>query len=305
MTFHRTPYWTPETLASVGAPMTELLHTPATARQAPPLVLGLVANYDAEQIAPFVMSLRATGYDGDVVLLTSDLKSDARVLLAQTGVETVAFDPARHAPYHIQNARWFVYLDYLTQRLRDGSMPSQVLFTDVRDVVFQADPFNGVGGGLNVFHENDRSRLGECPVNRRWLRTCFGDHVALELASFGITCSGTVMGDAVPALRYLIEMWNVMSLLSDAAATTVADQAVHNFVVHRKLIESLRHWRNGDHVYTLHHVSREGWSIDGNGAIRTPDGFRCPIVHQYDRHPELAEAIRQLYTPRVAKMNAA
>jgi hypothetical protein len=180
-------------------------------------------------------------------------------------------------------------------RLRAGSLPRQIMFTDVRDVVFQDDPFAGREGGLEIFYENDQPRLGQCAVNSKWLRTCFGDLVARELAPFNISCSGTVIGDGSSALQYLIQMWNVLSLLSDEAAASIADQAVHNFVVHRGLVDGVRHRRNGDHIYTLHYVGQQAVLIDGEGAICTPDGDRCPVVHQYDRHPALAEAMRVKY----------
>lgn len=298
---HRTwrrPYWTRETIVSNGAAFARMQHAPSDLTLAPSLVLGLVANYSAEQLAPFVMSLRASGYSGQVVFLTSNLSDDTHAFLKDAGVETLSFEPARHAPYHIQNARWFFYLDYLMERLRAGALPRQIMFTDVRDVVFQDDPFRGREGGLEIFYENDQPRLGQCAVNAKWLRTCFGEHVAQELAGFNISCSGTVIGDGPSALHYLIQMWNVLALLSDAAAASIADQAVHNFVVHRGLVEGVRHRRNGDHIYTLHYVGQQAVLIDGSGAVCAPDGGASPIVHQYDRHPVLADLFRAKYPLR-------
>jgi hypothetical protein len=290
----RRPYWTPATLAQNGPAFARMQDAPATAL-APPLILGLVANYAAAQLAPFVKSLRASAYAGQVVFLTSNLSKDTHAFLKDAGVETLSFEPALYAPYHVQNARWFFYLDYLMSRLRNGSLPRQIMFTDVRDVVFQDDPFRGREGGLEIFYENDHPRLGQCAVNSKWLSTCFGDLVARELAPFNISCSGTVIGEGPSALQYLIQMWNVLALLSDEAAASIADQAVHNFVVHRGLVDNVRHRRNGDHIYTLHYVGQQAVLIDGDGAICAPDGGVCPVVHQYDRHPVLAEAMRAKY----------
>ncbi|MDB5545695.1 MAG: hypothetical protein JWO64_2844 [Hyphomicrobiales bacterium] len=306
---HRTwrrPFWTTGAFAQNGAAFARLQETPATTTLAPPLILGLVANYTAAQLAPFVKSLRASGYKGQVVFLTANLSDDTHAFLNDAGVEALSFDPALYAPYHIQNARWFFYLDYLMSRLRDGSLPRQIMFTDVRDVVFQDDPFRGRAGGLEIFYENDQPRLGQCAVNAKWLRTCFGELVARELAAFNISCSGTVIGDGPSALHYLIQMWNVLALLSDEAAASIADQAVHNFVVHRGLVEDVRHRRNGDHIYTLHYVGQQAVLIDGEGVICAPGDGICPVVHQYDRHPALAEAVRAKYPlqPRVEEQAA-
>ena len=282
-------------MACCGALFTEAARSPEESVKAPPLVLGMVANYDAGAIAPFLLSLRETGYAGDIVLLASNLGAGSRELLDSLSVETVSFDPTGFAPYHLQNARWFGYLEYIMKRLRTGRLPRQVLFTDVRDVVFQDDPFRGCGDGLVVFQEDQSARLGQCPVNRHWMRTCFGDHVARELGDFNVSCSGTVMGDGLHALRYLIEMWNVLALLSDTAAASIADQAAHNFIVHRGLVDNIRQSINGEHVYTLHHVGAQDMMIDADGVIRAPGKPACPIIHQYDRHPALAAAVRSKY----------
>ncbi len=291
----RAPYWTSRTMTAYGASFVDFVRTPRAFLNAPPLVLGMVANYDADEIAPFLVSLRETGYAGDIVLLTSNLGAGSRELLDRLGVETVSFDPTGFAPYHLLNARWFGYLEYLMKRLRTGCLPRQVLFTDVRDVVFQDDPFRGCGDGLVVFQEDQSARLGRCPVNRHWMRTCFGDHVARELGDFNVSCAGTVMGDGPHALRYLIEMWNVLALLSDTAAASNADQAAHNFIVHRGLVDGIRQSINGEHVYTLHHVGVADVTIDDDGVIRAPGEAPCPIIHQYDRHPALAAAVRSRY----------
>jgi len=291
----RAPYWTCESIARYGALFAEAIRSPEKYAPSPPVVLGAAANYEVDEIAPFLLSLHETGYTGDVVLLASHLGAGARDLLDRLNVETLSFNPRRFAPYHLQNARWFGYLEYLMSRLRDGCLPRQVLFTDVRDVIFQDDPFQGRGNGLDVFQENESARLGQCPINRYWMRMCFGDHVARELAEFNVSCSGTVMGDGPHALRYLIEMWNVLALLSDTAAASIADQAVHNFIVHRGLVDGIRQCSNGEHVFTLHHVGAEDVTIDDDGAIRAPGKAPCPIIHQYDRHPALAAAVRSKY----------
>jgi len=291
----RAPYWSAQTIETCGAPFAEAVRSPERFAKAPPLVLGTVANYDAGEIAPFLLSLRDTGYVGEVVLLASHLGAGSRDLLDRLAVQTINFDPTRFAPYHLQNARWFGYLEFFMDRLRKGHLPRQVLFTDVRDVIFQDDPFKGRGTGLDVFQENESARLGECPINRYWMRTCFGDHVARELAEFNVSCSGTVMGDGPHALRYLIEMWNVLALLSDKAAASIADQAAHNFIVHRGLVDGIRQCSNGGHIYTLHHVDAADVMIDENGLIRAPGQAACPIIHQYDRHPALAAAVRSRY----------
>src|SRR5947207_2279947 len=56
------------------------------------LVIGLVKGYTFEKIRPFITSLRATDYDGDICLLYSDLDTGTVNSLRQYGVDLVPFE---------------------------------------------------------------------------------------------------------------------------------------------------------------------------------------------------------------------
>lgn len=296
----RRPFWTASTIGRFGGAFDRLHRDPASLMQAPPLVLGLVMNYTADQIAPFVLSLRGAGYAGQIVFLTANLSDETRRFLRGQSVEMIPFEAERYAPYHPQNARWFAYLEYLLGRLMSGTLPRSIFLTDVRDVLFQDDPFSSAHGELDVFLENAQPLLGQCPVNARWLRTCFGEHVVTELAADPIACSGTVIGTGRGAVSYIIEMWNTMTALSDAAARDISDQAAHNLIVHRGLVEGLRIHANGGHVLTLHYVARDNVVISPDGRILGEGGAVSPILHQYDRHPLLKAFAATRYAPAPA-----
>lgn len=259
------------------------------------LVLGLARRYKAAQLAPFVLSLRETGYRGRIVFLVAELDDATESFLRAHGVELVPFDVDGFPPYHYQNSRFFIYLEYLLDSLLRGAVPRSVLMSDVRDVIFQGDPFAFDRGRLDVFYENEAIAIGECKFNAHFFHKTFGDDILGELAECRISCSGTTIGTAQGTIEYLIEMWNVMMLLSDRAAGGLADQAAHNLIVHRGLVDGTRVHANGDHVLTLHHIGSEKVSLRADGRIIGENGVVCPIVHQYDRHPALRDAIAARY----------
>ena len=261
----------------------------------PPVVLGLAMNYRAEQLAPFVLSLRRSGYNGKIAFLCANLSDDTQAFLRSQSVEIIPIPPGLYPPYHVQNARWFIYLEYLMRLLLAEALPVSVFLTDVRDVVFQADPFATPHGELDVFLENAEPVLGGCPFNSRWMRTCFGDHVLEEMAAQTIACSGTIQASGRGALRLALEMWDMMMAFTDVAACDVSDQAAYNVVVHRGLVDGLRIHANGGRVLTLHHVGHDRMQIDQNGVIYGPGGVASPILHQYDRHPMLNDFITARY----------
>src|SRR6516225_5236962 len=55
------------------------------------LILGQAYNYNFEQLAPFVLSLRRTGYTGEVVLFVNKVDDDTQKRLREHGVEVRPF----------------------------------------------------------------------------------------------------------------------------------------------------------------------------------------------------------------------
>lgn len=53
------------------------------------LVLSYIENYSARDIAPFVESLRATGYTGDVVFYTANVDNDCKALFLEHDVREI------------------------------------------------------------------------------------------------------------------------------------------------------------------------------------------------------------------------
>ncbi len=57
----------------------------------PNLIIGAVRSYNFEQLRPFVVSLRHTTFDGDLVLLWNDLSPETLAALKAHGVKLVYF----------------------------------------------------------------------------------------------------------------------------------------------------------------------------------------------------------------------
>lgn len=295
----RRSFWNADTIERYGAAYERLRRRPDEVMRGPDLVLGLARGYRAEQLAPFVLSLRESGYRGRIVFLVSGLSEATESFLRGQGVELEPFDAQAYAPFHCQNARFFIYLDHLLAALDRGVLPRRILMSDVRDVLFQGDPFAFDGAELDVFYENESVAIGECKFNGYFVYRAFGDEILRELEAQPICCSGTTIATGRGAIDYLIEMRNVMAAVSDRAASGFVDQAAHNIITHRRLVDGLRVHSNGDHVLTLHHVGHERMRIEASGLIVDESGKACPILHQYDRHPMLREAAIARYAPKV------
>lgn len=248
------------------------------------LVLGYATGYGRCDVEAFVRSLRAV-HDGPVGLFV-DPDPDFRAWLASQGVETL--DPtacAGWAPLPVV-ARFGDYARLIESR----SALRNILLTDVRDVVFQASPFAQPITGLEVFVEDENHSLGQNPFHSKYLRALAGDEVTDTIADRPCLCAGTIIGPAADVARLCRLILTLGAIpRSSVGGGFGIDQASLELAVHQGLVAACVR-PNYSRVATL------GQCIDGVGVdedrITNPDGSISPVVHQYDRHPELMGLVR-------------
>jgi hypothetical protein len=297
------------------------MRRPLAPRSQPNLILGMVDGMSWEEIRPFVVSLRRTSYDGDVLLFVADLDSSTVDLITSAGIHVVkarrlqmqirgrllypyhprlerlhpfypgvvrsvsrvSNDPARAsaalgALLSVRDiSRFFRYYRHLSKH---GGAYANVMLTDVRDVFFQRNPFDVEFDELQCFLEDTRETIGTQPHNRKWLQAALGDGILSKLGERPIVCAGVTIGPQRLVVSYLSVM--IESLLKLRHQSVGLDQAVHNYILHTGLVPEARLIPNGSGaVATLGIVPRE----DVYGLLD------APVLHQYDRHPALAETL--------------
>jgi hypothetical protein len=303
------------------------MRRPLAPRSQPNLILGMVDGMSWAEIRPFVVSLRRTSFEGDVLLFVADLDRStvdsirsagihvvkARRLQMQIGgrllypyhprleklhplypglvrsVSRVSSDSARTsaalaALLSVRDiSRFFRYYRHLSKH---GGAYANVMLTDVRDVFFQRDPFDvEFGDELQCFLEDTRETIATQPHNRKWVQAAFGSEILSELGDRPIVCAGVTIGPPRLVVSYLSVM--VDFLLKLRHQSVGLDQAVHNYILHRGLVPKASLIPNGNGaVATLGIVPRE----DVHGLLD------APVLHQYDRHPALAETLRRSLT---------
>lgn len=263
------------------------VEAPARRLKAPDdLVLGYATGYDAAIIAPFVRSLRAV-FDGRVVLVVDD-RSDVIDLLSSHGIEALHPEPPAAWEPHPVVARFATFVRVLNQ------YPDvvDVLLTDVRDVVFQADPFGPPPRRLEVFIEYEAGRLADHAFNMKHLAALAGDEMAKALSDKPCICVGTIIGPRDDILRFCRQLLMLAAIpRSEQGGAFGADQAACNLAVHLDLVRA-EIQPNYRRVATLGMTDGERitWVDD---RIVNPDGSVSPIVHQHDRHPALLAVVHQ------------
>lgn len=255
------------------------------------IVLGYATGYDLSDVAIFIRSLRSY-YQGPVALVV-DREPALRAFLADHDVEALdAPNPSQNLedwqPHAVVSR--FAGFDVL---LSERPWVKHALLTDVRDVVFQGDPFALELGPLEVFCEGDFP-LEAHDFNMKYMRAIVGDDMAHSLGDQACICVGTIMGEREALIRFcrLILMLGAIPR-SEVGGAFGADQATANLAVHLGLIHAAIE-PNFGRVATVGLTPRGGLGFEG-GKIINPDGSLSPIVHQHDRHPEILKSIQSLW----------
>jgi hypothetical protein len=321
------------------------------------LVLGVARGYDGPAIAPFVRSLRDSGYRGDVALFCDMLGGGAAELLDAHGVRRLPYRStlarasaalagfkkrrpkrfdrwqrrialavasaaaliedvvprgaivpalgglsANLVPLGEPMLRHWLYIDFLAREPYE-----RVLLADVRDVVFQRDPFEdwrGPAGVPDVCFGLESIPMGASDFMRLAYNKMYGKLQTRLVAGRPVACAGVILGRNRP-LREL--MWRICMEMRRTfhGQATIADQVCLHRVIWRRR-ERLESGRitllppGGAWVAHLSTIPRAEIREDASGRILGGDGRPVAVVHQFDRHPDLAAAIERRYGAAVA-----
>jgi hypothetical protein len=274
------------------------------------LVLGYIHEYRWETIAPFVNSLRDTGFSGEICLFASGIDGETKTTLQTKGVR-ILDSPFRQSSFRkwmvkrwgvlkttpfpicrrilksileIRILRYFLYEEYLS---RHGENYRHVLLSDIRDVVFQDNPFTNIAcGGVHFFEEAVGRTIGSEPYNSGWMRALHGERVFSEFAEKPIICSGTILGESRALAAFMNHLIRILATVR--VFQPYGDQATVNVAVRRYKNSEIYIHKNGEPaVLTMGIMPLSDIRLDDRGRIVCPDGQVIPVLHQYDRHPSV------------------
>lgn len=288
-------------------------------------ILGAATGYPPQLVAPFVSSLVNIGYDGDLVLFinpdqladyqhyyqqhqqTLNIRFVQSVIgqfktkkkkgkLYRSVIKKISamlpvdfFRPLKAKLLHVTGyphvGRFFEY----QKCLLNHPEYTHVLLSDVRDVVFQSDPFEDIEDTVYAGMENRQVQLSDDHYNKGWILDAYGPEVYEQLKSRQISCSGVTIGSASAIKKYIEQM--IAEFLRQPykkMSDRIYDQAMHNKLIHFNEIEqvSLCHPLESK-IATLGLMDVSDFRFNEKGQLLNLDDSIVPIVHQYDRHPSL------------------
>jgi len=177
---------------------------------------------------------------------------------------------------------------------------SKVLIIDVRDTVFQADPFAKLFTGQSVFYafeEGGDLTLDECKWNREWILDCFGEQVLKQVEQFRILCSGVSLASTDTALLYLKRMSDIVLGIAGVGffpkcERNGVDQGIYNVLMYNDTIPNVTIVPDGNGTVVN---MQNGATHFTSKYIASRSGRPVSIAHQYDRHSVVKDMILNQY----------
>ena len=297
------------------------------------LIMAMGSGYSESDLAPFFNSLSRSGFKGDICYITRE--QDAPALSNFSKVANIKvhlfrelrpmkknrirkigkiidatcarypllgkFSVKFREQYAFRNAcahlrRHFLFRGILETFAQDYA---NVMMTDVRDVIFQRDPFDFdiEPESIYYFLEAEHTRIHTCEKNSWWITEMLGDEALQRLGPNHISCGGTIIG--CPESMYKHFLITTESITNNLGCCNRAgiDQAPHHLIVWDQLVPNIHVIPNrAGIILTMQTTKREHWSITDDGLILV-DGDKIPnTVHQYDRYPDATKAILARYT---------
>lgn len=289
------------------------------------LIIGAATGYKYGPMKYFFTSLKKIDFDGDIAILVSDkIDEETKNALLAHGVIliyvksgsiefTKKYAQSRFWKIHrlphkllfkllntgknklcklskyvkifhlISGSRYCYYYDYL---LANRDKYKFILTTDVRDVVFQADPFAGLDGeALHFYEQDDAIRYNS--YTSYWIKHAFGKKALAAIEDKKSICSGTTIGSFGRMMDYLEKMITVQAQITGRLTGLGGfDQGVHDYMIYNNYFPGSDVIENpAGEVVTLENLDTV--TLTDNQELVNRYNRVIPVVHLYDRYPDL------------------
>jgi hypothetical protein len=259
-------------------------------------IVGCITQYSVDDIKPYVESINKSGFSGEKLMLVYDVSQEVINYLDINGWIIAQSELQEHI---------------ILQRFRDMYALLQqyqtdvIIWTDVKDVIFQKDPTEWLEKNMN----KNILAFSECVImkNEPWACVNSGTTFPMEW-EFGIKeqisyCAGTIVGkkNAIRDLFIEIYRWSKTT----ANPQQLSDQAAFNILIRLEHFKSSVQFVNQSEGFATQlgvvfmrnetQLITEERPIYKDGCFYTTEGELFTIVHQYDRNEIIKNQIKNKY----------
>jgi hypothetical protein len=272
------------------------------------LIIGAFKNYTFETVRPWIDSINETGFDGEKIIISIGSSNRTNQQLADSGFGVLAADVGESKMmFHME--RFLHIYGFLKE---NGHNYRNVITTDVRDVIFQHNPFPfvekqmelnpeiqlvGISEGIKIKNEN---------WNKDNILKNFGYFFYDTIEDCDVLNVGTIAGKS----EAVKDLCGMLFQLSMNRPDWVADQAAYNLLMNWVPYKNTAYISTLDDAWACNlHVTNKPEQLEEFGPHllherpifedgMVKDGKNkqpFAIVHQYDRVPEMLEFYKEKY----------
>jgi len=262
------------------------------------IILGCITKYKPEDIRPYVESIEQSGFNGKKIMLVYDLPQETIDYLKSRDWELYGSELQQHI---------------IIQRFRDAYKllenfkEETIIWTDVKDVIFQTDPTLWIEKNM----KKEILALSECITFKDddWATVNAGTSFPMEwewLKEKTSHCAGTIVGKGYAIRDLFLEIYHWS--LQTANPGQLGDQAAYNILINLNHFKENVQFVNQEEGLATQLgtvlIKKEQFGdklleptpiITEDFVITNQKGQVFPIIHQYDRHPQLKQKLEERY----------
>jgi hypothetical protein len=262
------------------------------------IIFGCITKYSPSDIKPYVESIEKSGFRGNKMMLVYNVPQKTIDYLKSFGWDLFGSTLEEHI---------------IIQRFRDAYkllenfQNETIIWTDVKDVIFQKDPTSWIEKNMN----KEILSLSECIKFKDddWATVNAGTSFPIEwewLQNKTSCCAGTIVGKGYALRDLFLEIYHWSKTGSNP--DQLADQAAYNILINlNHFKENVQFVKQEEGLATQLGtvlIKKEQFGdtlleptpiITDDFVITNQKGEVFPIVHQYDRNPQLKQKVEEKY----------
>lgn len=277
------------------------------------LAIAGASNYGWKEMKIWVRSLKMSGFDGDIVIVATNITKETVEKLVSEGVKvelygkynehTNTYVNESNMPPHVE--RMLYIWNYLHKTAGEYDF---VLTTDIRDVLFQSNPIDYYEANPGfLLASSEHVHYKDEPWNNQNLMQAFGPFFHEKYKHMLVHNVGVLMGN----INFVKDLLFMIFQMSQGRPIPVVDQVVYNILLQQYPIgkqtnftDNHSAWaaqlgtteeavksgsgdlgamykNNMDEYYKIYRGPQP--RLDDNGYVVNANGVPFCVVHQYDR----------------------
>ena len=276
------------------------------------LIIGCSTGYNWNTLKYWVNSINKTGFEGDKVLILMNCDLETATKVNNAGFKVIGFNQDTNGNLIYQHGKIPVHVErflHIYEHLCQNEY-RYVITTDVKDVIFQKNPFTELhkyilGQRQNLAFASESIRYKDEPWGNQNLLETYGNYIYEKFKDIEIYNVGVLAGRGFAMRDLAINIFTA----AINRPIPICDQSTFNFMISQEPYKSTSRYCKSEDAWACQlGVTADPSKIESfkpfllepiprmeNNKVVTSTGKEFTIVHQYDRVPEWRKIIEDTY----------